>query len=74
MSNQRVIRCGNHGEEPWVGDIVCSVCGAVWQTCDEHSPRYAPRTCSCGAALAPEGDEEFTGRAVCHRCFMQGSN
>ena len=54
------LKCRSHGRKRWRGDVICSVCGRVFQTSDERAPRYATELCPCGHRLMPKaGDAEW---------------
>ncbi len=66
------LRCASHGETPWLGHLVCSVCNRTWQTLAPAAPRYALADCACGERLLPDLADHarnFTARPICGSCF-----
>ncbi len=55
----RILTCESHGDRRWQGHVVCDGCGRVYQTKSETAPRFAPKRCSCGAALMPPESEQI---------------
>jgi hypothetical protein len=64
-----MLRCRTHGLVRWEGHVVCSSCDRVYTTHDAGLATDAPMQCACGAQLAPEGQEKFTARCICRKCF-----
>lgn len=59
----RILTCGTHGNRKWVGHVMCSNCGRIWQTQNAKKPRFAPFECKCGAQLRPD-EEDRVGDAL----------
>ncbi len=74
MNEDSFTNCSRHGRVRWEGTVECEDCGAVFQTKDGASPRFAPSTCTCGAKLLlsreAEEDETSSARASCSLCFV----
>jgi hypothetical protein len=72
----KTITCGQHGEVPWFGTVLCSNCDLVYQTEDETAERYAPTICSCGMRLMPDlranPRPKYTARIICQECYALG--
>jgi hypothetical protein len=77
-ANLRMLDCGEHGNRPWRGDIVCEKCGAIFLCASEaaQQTKFAyPKMldsglCTCGVQLMPTGDKSvyFSARSVCRAC------
>ena len=68
------IFCKTHGEQKWLGHIMCLICGRLYQTKRKEDPLFVKAQCDCGNRILPgslgEDEEEcFFGRAICPTCF-----
>lgn len=68
-SRQTSIRCSEHGDSKWTGQVICTGCKAVWHLTDPTKVPPDPLgTCTCGKLLVgPHG----TAKAICPTCFAQ---
>lgn len=68
-SRRTSIRCSEHGDSKWTGQVICIGCQAVWHLTDPaKSPTDPLGLCTCGKLLVgPHG----TSRAICPQCFHE---
>lgn len=69
---RRWVDCSVHGRQEWKGHLICSSCGAIYQSPPDDPFRF-PSDCPCGARLAPgkyvdDKEVPFSARPVCEDC------
>jgi len=72
----RLLDCAEHGMRPWLGDVVCSDCGAIFLCVPvdgdfDYPAMPAGGRCTCGAQLMPKDGKPFTARSVCRECAIE---
>lgn len=76
--SDRLLDCPDHGKGPWLGDVACADCGAVFLCVPvdgdfDYPAVPAEGKCTCGAQLMPSKTRSvpFTARAVCRSCAAE---
>ena len=69
--------CPKHGQEPWLGHLVCRDCGAGYTAADSGVDSHArPRCKHCGQRLLPipgakRGSHYFSAVPCCTPCYEE---
>jgi hypothetical protein len=67
-----LLRCRQHGEQPWQRTIVCTACGRVFQVDHAAAAHFAPEVCPCGAQLLPAPNvARHSATRICTPCFTR---
>ena len=67
---RNIIRCRQHGEQPWERTIVCTTCGRVFQVLHASEAHFAPEVCPCGVQLLPGHHvARHSASPICTPCF-----
>jgi hypothetical protein len=67
-----VVKCPDHGEQLWQGDLRCSHCGQVYPAGEGLTP--VPDVCGCKSRLLPpdrrNSGAKWSARMACPVCVL----